>query len=297
MLGATQTTSTKVVTTVKDYYWLYSAKYFLFVFQGNNPEKQVVLLENSGKCEVLTTTKDTPYPKLTRPAPIDLNLTWLISQLRSQQGLEVNFTINRSDAKCFTPRQNPNITAAISYFTEALTFSSKLLSYFSARGVIQANHGLDLSQAKGTSVFVPVIPLFEDLTSTQSTFPAIEGSSTTTSTTTTTKERQSTNLVVLPTRPPSVILSADDLNKLLGEHQRSLIEHSANLKKMFPDDGKLLTSTEAKIMMASGNTVQICNNFYHSVEFIEDLLRKQLGNLQPIMNDLIMTQCRQLARK
>jgi hypothetical protein len=119
----------------------------------------LVLQHNQGTCEVITSTKDTPYPKLTVAPSVDVNISWLVAIV---SGDKLNFSINRSDVRCHTPRQNPDVIAAIAYFVEFGAWVQKVATYFTTHLFpIQARSGLDLSKGNGMNVFVPVVPLFE----------------------------------------------------------------------------------------------------------------------------------------
>jgi hypothetical protein len=75
------------------------------------------------------------------------------------------------------------------------------------------------------------------------------------------------------------VLPTSDLNKLLGEQVRSLNEVHTGLKKMFPEDGGLCTYLDVRLLSSAGNALNICKNYYDAVQFIESMLRQQLGVL------------------
>lgn len=74
----------------------------------------------------------------------------------------------------------------------------------------------------------------------------------------------------------SVALPVQDLNLFLAEQQRTLKEKFDELEKMFPDDKRLITHTEAKILVLLQNLQRICQHYADGVNYVESMLRKQL---------------------
>ncbi len=61
--GGTETTTEKIVTTVKEYFWGFEFRYELLAFQGNQDSKGLSLLSRSGKVEIKTGARATPRPE------------------------------------------------------------------------------------------------------------------------------------------------------------------------------------------------------------------------------------------
>lgn len=60
-----------------DYYWRFTVSYELFAFQGNDPEKKVILLSRTGSTELVTTNvKTTPQKEHSVFPNIDINIGW-----------------------------------------------------------------------------------------------------------------------------------------------------------------------------------------------------------------------------
>lgn len=74
----------------------------------------------------------------------------------------------------------------------------------------------------------------------------------------------------------TVALPVQDLNLLLAEQHRSLKEKFAELEKMFPDDKRLITHTEAKIIVVGMNLQRIAQHYVDGINYVESMLRKQL---------------------
>ena len=54
----------------------------------------MALFSGSGETEVVTTVKETPYPEFLDTPPIDVNITWLLSQINMENN-NLQFSINR----------------------------------------------------------------------------------------------------------------------------------------------------------------------------------------------------------
>lgn len=74
----------------------------------------------------------------------------------------------------------------------------------------------------------------------------------------------------------TVSLPVDDLNLFLAEQQRTLKEKFVELEQMFPDDKRLITHNEAKILVAALNIQRVCQHYVDGVNYVEHLLKKQL---------------------
>jgi hypothetical protein len=239
--GARKTTVTdKIVTTIVEHFWSFEVKWELVVFQGASDEQAVVLLGRTGKTEILTSAKTTPRPKaVVRPA-IDVDIAWLLRHIGADS--RVDFSIDRTDAECHTPRRNQDIDQALQVVDAVSGWCMRAAQYFiEALVPVQANQGLDLSALSGEEIFVPTVPLFE--------------------------ERAGNEGGVLPVAY---------LNDFLAEQQRSLAAKGAELTKLFPQDGSIITVVEATVLVTLVHAVRVCQQFSDGVTFIEEMLRKQL---------------------
>lgn len=120
------TTTEKIVTKVKDYFWDFRVHYQIFAFRGNDPNEKVLLQERKGGCELKTNANVTPQPStsgkafcisapnLQVPVPIDVNITWLLTKINDNN--LVDFQIDRTSKDCHTPRRNPEVDVAFEFF-------------------------------------------------------------------------------------------------------------------------------------------------------------------------------------
>mgnify|MGYP003717970639 CR=1 FL=1 len=67
--------------------------------------------------ELKTSSKSTPYSKSRSIPTLELNITYLLSNLNSE--LQLGFTIDRKKSSCHTPRRNEQVYSALSYFSYA----------------------------------------------------------------------------------------------------------------------------------------------------------------------------------
>lgn len=230
----------KVVTTITEYFWKFEVQYELFAFQGNNPDEKVLLQARKGCCEIKTSTKSTPRPQVTVVPSADINVSWLLSNVH--ENLSLKFSIDRSEKTCHTPRRNKQVDAALSYLRTFYSWAMQVHNYFTKLFPVQAEHGLDLSKINDNGIFVPVVPLFDESTQ--------------------------------DVRKP--LLSIGDLNQFLIEQKRSFGEKFGELAKMFPENGKIITLAEAKILVILLHARQICQHYADGVDYIEAMLYKQL---------------------
>jgi hypothetical protein len=115
----------------------------------------------------------------------------------------------------------------------------------------QFNHGLDLSSLNADSVFIPVLTLFEGA-------PSSSSSSAVTTTSHSTKV------------PPVF------MNSFLAEQARSLEDKRKDLAKTFPASEKIITNTEANVIVILSHLKKTSEYYSEGVDFIEDMLLKQL---------------------
>lgn len=113
----------------------------------------------------------------------------------------------------------------------------------------QVNHGIDLSGLSDTSVFVPVLPLFDESQNSDPNSNSLSNSS----------------------KIPPVYFTS-----FLSEQARTYEEKKKEIAKIFPTNDKLITQIEAQIIVNIRHIVHVCEAFSEGVDYIENLLQKQL---------------------
>lgn len=76
----------------------------------------------------MTSAKSTPKPESVVRPSLDLNITWLIGQIRD--GPKFGFNVDRLSKSCHTPRRNSQVDAALSHFREVYTWTSQVRSHY-----------------------------------------------------------------------------------------------------------------------------------------------------------------------
>jgi hypothetical protein len=240
--GGTETTTEKIVTTVREYFWSFEFSYELVAFQGNMPEKTVKLHGRTGRVELKTAARTTPRPEEAIRPCLDANITWLLGQIDGAH--RASFSIDRAAPTCHTPRRNEPVDAALRCFQELASWCARVHGYFVHEIFsLQADHGRDLSAIHARDVFVPVVPVFEASGSTEESVG----------------ER-----------------SAGYAATFLAEQQRSLAARRAQLAQLFPRDASLVTVADATLLVTLLHAIDICNRFSDGVDHIEAMLQQQL---------------------
>jgi hypothetical protein len=291
----------KVITTIVEWFWIFSVEYDLVIFPGANVADGVRLQGNVGKCEMKTLKNETPRPERTVLDGKDLNLTWLLNSIDATQ-LGSSFSIARGHKDCHTPRRNQDVNRAVAFFREVRSWGSSVANYF-LQDLFEAQqpHGLDVSSINVSALFVPVVPLLEPKKKSAGPPAAVE--------------KMASASAVSPSKSPRVIktgetggfgllrsslkhpdqggplvpyvapaaaaesplLAEEDLDILLNEHQRTLSEKIAALGKVFPSAGvKVVTVAEAVLALGALHLAQLTEAVFDGVDFIEEMLRKQI---------------------
>ena len=294
----TQTAKTKVSKKIKEFHWDVGVSYKLFCFMGNDPKTNpIVLEERSSSCVIVTTgTKKAPIHETTVHPFVDVNLTWLLEQI-SPKTHTCLFEIDRSLDSCKTPRRNQNVDAAFLFFADFKKWSFKCFQHFRNRvehslldkheeehvrsriekSILGRKEGNgtstppvatppSLSSLNAESIFCPILPLFEEA-----------------STNETTGEQTTGSLVVLTSNNndgvASPLLSIGDIDKFLNEQTRQLDEAKESMAKMYPSsdkDDKIITATEASLALLWHHTQFLTIAYGTGIDYIEMMLRKQL---------------------
>jgi hypothetical protein len=95
--------------------------------------------------------------------PLDVDLTWLFQQL--SQDRECQFKSNGANAPCRTPRRNDEVDKSLAFFHHLSVWATNFHSYLS-----KACEMPDFTDT--FSIFVAVLPLFQDTRSSNATLEA-----------------------------------------------------------------------------------------------------------------------------
>lgn len=308
------TISSKVIHKITEWFWKFDLDYELFFFRGNEPETKLSVQHRKAHYEVVTTTEDAPRKDVVVRDAIDLNLTWLLKHLRNDEEFSVEFKIARGDAKCWTPRRNPQVDAALGFFQEYHAFCTKLSKYFRQDIFPLQRHDFDLSTINANKLFVPILPLFENPATRGGAVAGAVGSLDPGAGADTPKKgtglakmfskgvgnvkgliqlgggagaksprdalRDSMAQVGLPSKhqedETSPILFLSDVSAMLDEQRRSISEKCVELQKVFHVHDKLITPTEAFLLLAADHAMAIAQAWKDGVDYVEHMIRTQL---------------------
>lgn len=225
--------------------------------------------QRTGRCVIVTRVETHPRPAQKVRDSVDLNVTWLLSQLEADSS-KTNFTIDRSHEKCRTPRRNPECEEALTFFHSLERWCSAVNDYFrNELFPVQEGHGLDMGSINDDAVFVPVVPLFEKRAAQEKQGAAASAAG---------AGAGNKALVAVNEPKGQVVLSRADLACFLEEERRSLAEKGTELGKVFPDAAvaKVVSIVEARVCLAVGHLRNLTAYFEAGVDCIESMLRKQL---------------------
>jgi hypothetical protein len=283
--------SSKVVTTITEYFWRFDVVYEVIAFMGTGErqEDRRVVRKRLGRHEIITTVNETPRPKSTIKAPIDVNITWLLNHV-NPINIQPTFKVDRKRSDCHTPRRNEDVKSAMKHHQDLNSWCSRVSLYFTnSLFSVAANHGLDLSSLNADTVFVPVVPLLMDKSTDILSIRNLllfdesnEEKRGSDELTTSTVDVDNDDVVVTTSnavREGSTVLDPSDLNLFLNEETRSLRQKCDDVAKSFPNgstSASLITSSEGEILVTLTHLQHICQSYVDGVEYIEDLLRKQL---------------------
>jgi hypothetical protein len=252
------------------------------------------LHSGASSCELVTTTKEPPKPKVVSRGPWDLTLNWLLRQINAAG--QAAFAIDRSSKTCRTPRRNDDSEQALKFFQLAFSWANDVVAYIRSVWSVQQSHGIDLGALTADQLFNPVLPLFENLpAAAAAALPAQPapatvaapaagagaGSGAAGAAAGAAEERKSLQPVPVSGAlwPVSPSLPLGDIERFLDEHARALGEKQAELGRAFSAPGsvgKLLQADAAALCVALLQLKRVCQALSDAVQYVEELLRRQL---------------------
>ncbi len=249
--------SSKVVTSITEYFWKFEVTYSLEAFRGAQAES-ISIFTKTHNTELKTNCKSpAPHPEVRSPAiHKEVNLTWLCQMLTDDGPI---FKISRDAKGCNTPRRNCDVDKAFAHFTMFAAWAQSIGDYLSHLRKLDPKSDERVPLSPET-VFVPTLPLMVDNSGSQG--------------------FEEVRCDALARLPPSddkdgQALNVSDGNRLLGEEHRSLQEKRAELAQCFSEEG-LYTSQEAFLHVTLLHSIQNSESWSFLVEYVEEMLRKQL---------------------
>jgi len=248
-IGGWVSSTVKTVTTVQEHSWRFNGTWELYAFPGTQESDRILLRRGTGLQTIKTrTSKDAelvpPRPEVLCKQPLDFDMSWLLAQAGSG-GLD--FSVNRSDEKCRTPRRNPDVDAAVNFFAQLSLWSFRASHYLIKELFpVQQASGLDVDAVEAGDVLHPVHALFA-LDS------GLEGGS---------------------LQRPAM---AESFWAVMSEHRGSLARDLARLQEVFPAEGGLITVASAAVAALLTYARSLSQDYESVVDAIEGMLYGQLA--------------------
>mmetsp|Transcript_63613 Transcript_63613/g.149056 ORF Transcript_63613/g.149056 Transcript_63613/m.149056 type:complete len:952 (+) Transcript_63613:76-2931(+) len=254
--------SSKVVTTITEYFWKFETSYTLEAFRGVGAEDadRLLLLSRNGQVELKTSAKSPPpHPEARVPAVNqEVNITWLL-QLLSQEGTSPLFKIDRAATGCSTPRRNQDVDKAFAHFTMFTQWANGVSDYLQHLSAVDPRTAPQLPLE---GVFAPILPLMVS-GQTSSSSPAEPAGTLAT-------------LNLAGDVPDSLVLSVSDGNRLLSEEIRTIKEQQENICESLPGNDGIYTRVECGLHLMLRHCENVAKRWSELVEYVEGMLRKQL---------------------
>eukprot|EP01052_Picozoa_sp_SAG31_P034200 SAG31_NODE_3961_length_3709_cov_7.355721_2_plen_621_part_00 len=282
---------TKVVTTIKEYFWRLGVRYTVYAYAGADDTARLALIGREGQYEVVTTT-DTPPQQKTRTSTEECPVTAVLDAITAE--MKVNFRIDRESAK--TPRRNPDVEKVLDGLNQIRAWADQVRHSLihlmrsqqervrtprtgpSAEPPAKYDLG-DLGEL-GSEIFVPVLPLLEEHT------PGVVQQLECSSEPATEAEEPAaspTGVVQVALRPTadevSPLLSWSDLNDFLSAHKGSMTDQLKKIDKILPepkDATGVLSQAEGVLVMVMHAVSGVATAYRDAVDYVENMLFKQL---------------------
>jgi hypothetical protein len=261
--------TSKVVTRITEYFWKFEWSYEVSIIRGVGQQEsdRVTITSRSSSVELKTVVKaPPPYPEVRVPAfSEDMNIIWLFKAL--DENSSPTFRICRSSEKCHTPRRNPEVDEAFSYFTGFTRWSNQVASYIERRMQIEpeVNKKLDFGALRAESLFVPILPLLS------------EGNGTINNEPDRTDTCQIRYCLKDAQQSASELqLNLSDANRLLAEEMRALGSKQTQLCESFSNENGTTTSHEAILVTILRHSAEVSARWAETLDYVEAMLRNQL---------------------
>lgn len=155
-----QTKTVKVKETIQEYHFNVATSYRFYLKLGDDEEIELSRDNIERTVTVVGGRKRPPAPDSSSISDYEVNLTWLFQKIVLKEGGKIqplsDFSIDRLDETCKTPRRNQQVEKAVRFEIELFNWVGSVLGHFPFEKKVFAK---SLSKKE---VFSPIIPLFED---------------------------------------------------------------------------------------------------------------------------------------
>lgn len=281
--NTTKSTIKQVVNHIQEYHWKVDMKWEISIYSGSDVQNKTILQSRSSSMVLIVqSTKRAPLAEHRECKPLDVSLTWLMSQIDTE-ALTAKFRIDTEDPQTKTPRRNKAVEEVTSFMRSIMGWTNGVRAYFQRCvqiDIIDKHNPAgpvplekrSLLSLSGSDIFVPVQPLMEEVST--------EGG------TSSRTESLPKSALSLPqsgssgdgSSPPSPLLSNNDMHKLLNEQIRSIQEQIEVLQKTYPARhlNRLVSAAEATLVVLTDHVEKLSTTFSECVDYIESMLENQL---------------------
>jgi len=272
--------TSKVVTTVTEYFWKYEVSYEVLAIRGvgQDADSQISIKKRTGQVELKTTSKSPPKPEAKVPAAdIQVNVSWLVKSLNTES-MEPCFRVDREHPDCHTPRRNRDATAALEHFNSFNQWAVRTSCYLQELLRVQPDplKQLDLKAINVDNLLAPVLPLLDRSSADSSSVADQEPSSAAAASEATPTSTLVLSRVAGKGEPSMSALGVPDINRLLAEEAQGLLKKQTDLQASFPQDDTVATSVEAVLAVVLKHCSTVCLQWAEALDYIEGMIRKQL---------------------
>lgn len=273
-------TTSKVVTTITEYFYNYEVSYRIEAFRGIGSSAADILeiTSRTSRMECISRTKAFPFAESTSSTN-DVNVTWFIRQLQLEpNSVNFDFQINRSDEKkCRTATRNPQVEEAIAAMVLLSCWCQVVHSFFSqtVRNAVrqyqsEAYSKLDANLWDTDNLFVPILAIFRDP---EQQALAIEDQ-------VSSSETAAGDLVPTSNTKKDPVIDGKDIGALLDGHSSYLNRKMTALDENFPAStiltNNLLSNAESRLIVVMQHIVDIVDMYRRTMEYMEEMLRTQI---------------------
>jgi hypothetical protein len=281
--------TSKVIRTITEYEYKYSATYELVAYRGvndvTNTADRMMLLTRSSEMNIVRSVQALPYPEKALKE-FDVDISWL---LRTKAA----FFIDRAQKDCHTPSQNNDVWFAQDFFAIRFQHWVSRVTYFIRYEYfkVEQEHSthptrLNLNAINTDGILVPVVPLVMNFEADVETDGERSGDDNDAfmneeaAVTSADSPSSSPNAVTTITDSSPVTLTASIVAQLLNEQSRSLdAKCTTVIDALFPNPSEstaLITASEARLLMILLHMGDVAEHLQQGIKYIEDLIRKQL---------------------
>ena len=162
-----QIENVKVKETIQEYHYILKTPYRFYLKLGDEDEIELSRRDDMERSVTIVGGRERPpTPYSPRIYKYEVNLTWLFQRITLKGGDKFqplsDFSIDRLDETCKTPRRNQQIEKAGIFKRELLYWEANIYNCWVNMG--HSSFSISFSQLKHLSneVFSPIIPLFEN---------------------------------------------------------------------------------------------------------------------------------------